>query len=264
MSAERPLTILLVEDDPHSCQELAEAIDLTEDAVLTGVTAHADQAVTLIQDYIPDCLILDLELHAGSGNGFHVLQSMKRLDLPRPPYVVITTNNSSVVTHEAARNLGADFIFTKHQTDYSAKNVIEFLCMIKSVIQSRSNHVSVESMPAETPHMREKRLIRRIHAELDAVGISPKAIGRQYLTDAILLVIDKPERNLPAAIGKKYGKSDSSVERAMQNAISRAWRTADIDTLYRNYTAKIHPDKGVPTITEFICYYADKLRNDFS
>lgn len=202
MSAERPLTILLVEDDPHSCQELAEAIDLTEDAVLTGVTAHADQAVTLIQDYIPDCLILDLELHAGSGNGFHVLQSMKRLDLPRPPYVVITTNNSSVVTHEAARNLGADFIFTKHQTDYSAKNVIEFLCMIKSVIQSRSNHISAESMPAETPHMREKRLIRRIHAELDAVGISPKAIGRQYLTDAILLVIDKPERNLPAAIGK--------------------------------------------------------------
>lgn len=264
MSAERPLTILLVEDDPHSCQKLAEAIDMTEDAVLTGITAHADQAVTLIQDYIPDCLILDLELHAGSGNGFNVLQSMRQLALPRPPYVVITTNNSSVVTHEAARNLGADFIFTKHQTDYSAKNVIEFLCMIKSVIQSRSNHISAENTPDETPHMREQRLLRRIHAELDAVGINPKVIGRQYLADAILLMIDKQRHNLSVSIGKKYGKSDSSVERAMQNAILRAWRTADIDTLYRNYTAKIHPDKGVPTITEFICYYANKLRNDFS
>lgn len=264
MSAEKPLTILLVEDDPRSCQELAESIDLTEDVSLVGVTAHADQAVDLIQDYIPDCLILDLELHAGSGNGLNVLQSMKRLALPRPPYVVITTNNSSIVTHEAARNLGADFIFTKHQSDYSAKNVIEFLCMIKSVIKNRPNHASAENIPDETPHMREKRLTRRIHAELDAVGISPKVTGRQYLTDAILLMIDKPEHNLPASLGKKYGKSDSSVERAMQNAISRAWRTEDIDTLYRNYTAKIHPDKGVPTITEFICYYANKLKNDFS
>lgn len=112
--------------------------------------------------------------------------------------------------------------------------------------------------------MREKRLIRRIHAELDEVGISPKAVGRQYLTDAILLVINKTEHNLPAAIGKKYGKTDSSVERAMQNAISKAWRTADVENLYQNYTARIHSEKGVPTITEFICYYANKLKNEFS
>lgn len=112
--------------------------------------------------------------------------------------------------------------------------------------------------------MREKRLIRRIHAEFDSVGISPKVIGRQYLVDAILLVIDKQEHNLTAAIGKKYGKSDNSVERAMQNAISRTWRTVDIDTLYQNYTAKINSEKGVPTIMEFIYYYANKLKNEFS
>lgn len=101
MKVERPLTILLVEDDPLSCQELSEAIDLTEEVMLADVTAHADQAVALIQDHIPDCLILDLELHAGSGNGLN------------------------------------NFIFTKHQTDYSAEKVIEFLCMIKDMIQNR-------------------------------------------------------------------------------------------------------------------------------
>ena len=30
MSIERPLTILLVEDDPRSCQDLTEVIDLTD------------------------------------------------------------------------------------------------------------------------------------------------------------------------------------------------------------------------------------------
>ncbi len=263
MSIERPLTILLVEDDPRSCQDLTEVIDLTDGVTLAGVTAHEEQAVMLVQDCIPDCLILDLELHAGSGNGLNVLRSIKQLPLPRPPYVVITTNNSSTVTHEAARSLGADFIFTKHQADYSASNVIEFLCMIKDTVQNRTGSALPGSIPAESPQMRKKRLIRRIHAELDAVGISPKAIGYNYLTDAILLIIDQPGHNLSAAIAKKYKKSDSSVERAMQNAISKAWRTVDINTLYQNYTAKIHSEKGVPTITEFICYYANKLKNDF-
>lgn len=264
MSKERPLTILIVEDDPRSCQELTDAAESMDDIELAGITAHADQAVRLIQDTVPDCLILDLELHAGSGNGLNVLQSMKELALPRPPYVLITTNNSSAVTLEATRKLGADFIFTKHQTDYSAKSVLEFLHMIKDTIQSRTGRASLDSTQAETPMMREKRLIRRISAELDLIGISPKAVGRQYLLDAILLTINKTEHNLPAAIGKKYGKTDNSVERAMQNAISKAWRTADIDSLYLNYTAKINSEKGVPTITEFICYYANKLKNEFS
>lgn len=260
---EKPLTILLVEDDPHSCQELIEYTDLLDDVSLMGVTGYADKAVELVKECLPDCLILDLELHAGSGNGLSVLQAMKELSLSLPPYVLVTTNNSSVITHEAARELGADFILSKHQADYSAKSAVDFLRMIKDTIQSRTNHASSDSPEAETPQMRQKRLKRKIYTELDAVGISPKAVGYQYLVDAIRLVMDKTEHNLPSVIGEKYGKSAASVERAMQNAIAKAWRTTDIETLYQAYTAKISSEKGVPTITEFIHYYANKLKNDF-
>ena len=60
---------------------------------------------------------------------------------------------------------------------------------------------------------------------------------------------------------QKYGKTDSSVERAMQNAINRAWRNSDIDELLTHYKAKISSDKGVPTLTEFIHYYANKIKS---
>lgn len=50
--------------------------------------------------------------------------------------------------------------------------------------------------------------------------------------------------------------------RAMQNSINRAWSTSDIQDLLDNYTAKIKSDKGVPTVTEFIYFYAQKIKNE--
>ena len=49
----------------------------------------------------------------------------------------------------------------------------------------------------------------------------------------------------------------------MQNAINRAWAISNIDDLLENYTAKISSSKGVPTLTEFIFYYANKIKNEY-
>ena len=68
--------------------------------------------------------------------------------------------------------------------------------------------------------------------------------------------------NLCTTIGDKYSKTDASVERAMQNAINNAWRSNDIDELLKHYSARINSDRGVPTLTEFVYYYANKIKND--
>ena len=60
-----------------------------------------------------------------------------------------------------------------------------------------------------------------------------------------------------------HRKTENSVERAMQNAIDRTWKTTDINVLLKHYTAKINPDRGAPTITEFIHYYAQQIKNDY-
>lgn len=260
---EKSLTVLLVEDDQKACQEMIACIDALCDMTLIGITNNAARAIEYIRDYLPDAVILDLELHYGSGNGLLVLQELKQMLLPVKPYVLITTNNSSTPTYEAARRLGADFILSKHQEGYTAKSAVDFLQIMKPVIQSRVGAASPEHAAAEAPANREKRLRQRITSELNLVGISPKVVGYLYLTEAILLVIDHPMQNLSSVIGAKFNKTNSSVERAMQNAINKAWRSSDIEDLLTYYTARINSDKGVPTITEFVYYYAGKIKNEY-
>ena len=65
-------------------------------------------------------------------------------------------------------------------------------------------------------------------------------------------------------MSEKYGKTEASVERAMQSAIDRAWKTAYIDDLEKYYTARINSTRGVPTLKEFIYYYAEKIKHEYS
>ena len=259
----KKLSIVLVEDDPDECKELVDYIEALDDISLLGVTNSSTEAIKYIKDYLPDVIILDLELQRGSGNGLNVLMGLRQLNLNNKPYVLITTNNSSQITHESARQLGADFIMTKYQSDYSPKSVIDFLKIMESSILSRKQAVLDNTPSPEPPEMKAKRIVRRINAELNQIGISPKVVGYQYLADAILFVVNQYKRNLYYEIGKKYGKTEASVERAMQNAINKAWKTSDIEDLLKYYTARINPEKGVPTITEFVYYYANKIKNEY-
>ena len=134
--------------------------------------------------------------------------------------------------------------------------------MMKSTIQSTSP--PAKDTRSELPNEKNQRIYRRVIAELTHIGISQKAKGYQYLIDAILLLIDAPQQQrLSSVIGSKYGKTEASVERAMQNAINRAWKTTDIDDLLRYYEARINSERGVPTSTEFIYYYANKIRASY-
>lgn len=257
------LSILLVEDDTQACEEMISYADSLDDIIFVGITNNASKAVEIVKDTLPDVVILDLELHSGSGSGLTFLNDIQSNCPQKVPYILITTNNSSKVTFEAARQSGADYIFSKHQDDYSAKTVIDFLRMLKNVIKKRNEKQANNTRTMDSPEQKNKRITRRICAELDKVGISPKAKGYQYLIDGIRIVMDAPARNLCSQIAGNYGKTESSVERAMQNAIAKAWRTTPIDDLLVFYTAKISSEKGVPTITEFIYYYANKLKNEY-
>lgn len=263
LTVSRELTILLVEDDAQVCEEIVRYVDELEDVSLVGVTGHVDQAIQITKECAPDAMILDLELHVGSGNGLALLQSLRQLSLPRVPYILVATNNSSSITYALARQLGADFILSKHQADYSPKGSVDFLRMMQPVLLRGSGQAGTGDSPnLESPERRNKRMRRRICAQLDQIGISPKAVGYRYLADSIQRILQEPEPNFCRAIGEQYGRTESSVERAMQNAIARAWRTTPIDDLLRLYTARVNSEKGMPTLTEFVYYYANKLKNE--
>ena len=254
------MTILLIEDEPEECQEIAEYIETRTDVQLVGVTNNTQKALELTVDLQPDVIILDLELHKGYGDGLSFLDSLREMNLGFPIYILITTNTISRITHEGARKMGADFIMIKSQEDYSAKRVIDFLCSLKSIIHGSKKTVSHSSHGDKAKSGQHK--LNRIIMELDLIGIAPNMLGRKYLMECINLLLDGQSENLTKTVAVKNKKSVGSVERAMQHAIERAWKLSCIEDLRKYYTARIHSARGIPTMTEFIYYYAEKIKNE--
>lgn len=257
------LTVFIVEDDEQACISFRDLIDLSESLTYIGASAEPRDSFSRIKNELPDVVILDLELHKGGGSGLDVLKEMQSAALPHRPFILVTTNNSSEIVYDAARSLGADYILSKHQEDYSEEYVVGMLEMMAPSIKGRKS--SPPDQPAaEAPAVRDKRIRNRIMNELDLVGVSQTNKGYNYLVDAVFCLISEGTEisNICAYIAAKNGKTASSVERAMQNAINRAWATTSIDDLLEHYTAKIKSHKGVPTLTEFIYYYMNKIKKD--
>lgn len=259
---EKPLRVILIEDDAETCKKFSECAEKIEEIELCAVTNNSYRALELVRENMPEAIILDLELNEGKGSGILFLQGLKDVEIDFKPFILITTNNLSNTMHEYSRQLGADFIMSKYQSDYSEETPMEFLRKMKDILQNNAKKQYADYATTESTYEHNKRLERMVIMELDCVGISPKALGYKYLTDAILYTIKDEGINIYSEIGKKYDKTDSSVERAMQNAINKAWRTYDIDELLKHYTARISSEKGVPTLTEFIYYYARKIKGN--
>ena len=257
------LKILIIEDDIKACNRFLECAENQEDMLIVSTTNNVTTALQEIQDYLPEVLILDLELQQGGGSGVELLYKLKQMDLDNFPYILVTTNSTSITTHEVLREYGADFIMSKHQSDYSEESVLDFLRIMKTGIKRKSASHASNPSTTETPDLRSRRIKKRIETELNYLGINPKLLGYRYLADAIYIQSEKPTQYLANIIANKYGKSNASVERAMQTAINHAWNKTDYNELLKHYTAKISAKRGTPSITEFVSYYAMKINADY-
>ena len=263
MDNEKVLKILLVEDEPAECTAIINSVEKTDGIKLVGVTSSIEKAFIDVKDGLPDAIILDLELHKGEGDGIKFMERLQASDLVRP-FILVTTNNSSRIIYDRVRGLGADFIMSKGQKDYSADYVISFLMSMKNTILYRKAKQSIhkEILDLEDREEITRRILKRIDTELDLVGINPKVLGRKYLGEAIQMIMVESIPNFCNIIAKKYGKSAQSIDHAMSNAIKKAWTTSPIEDLLDLYTAKVNAEKGYPTCTEFVHYYARKIKND--
>ena len=256
---ERELNILVVEDDEEVCKCFENYVETMERLSIVACTNDSSNAIELVQEYLPDVIILDLELDMGKGNGIDFLNVLKKLELPYKPFIVVTTNNSSKMTKEIVRSMGIDFYFSKYQRDYSEKGILEFLDSMKDNIQKVMKKADKTYDFVDSAKKREKRIRAMIMKELEFVGINPKAVGYKYLVEAIYLVINGEKRSLSNIVGDMFNKTSGSVDKAMQHVIDRSWKVNDPDELLEYYTARIDPNRGAPTVTEFIYYYANKI-----
>ncbi|MCL2859186.1 MAG: response regulator [Oscillospiraceae bacterium] len=258
------VSVLLVEDDKIESDIFKEYFLTKDKAMLIAVTNSSDEALNYVKTHSPDGVILDMELHYGVGSGYKFLKELQMLKIDDKPVVVVTTKLDSEIAYDFIYSYNVPSIFYKNKQDYSPEFVVNTLIeLVNTKRKLRKSYIE----NIDTEEVKRKRIQNRITKELDIIGIGDNLRGKRYLFDAIYYLIENGIQNVeyPAVkmLESKYKKSHANVIKVMQTAIYHAWRKSTIETLEEQYTAVVYHNTGVPTVNEFIYYYAIKVNEFF-
>lgn len=259
------MKLLLIEDDIKACDNFRKIANSMGDIEFVGITDSDIEGIKCVKENSPDAIILDLELNSGTGNGsgFEFLKELKKLKLPVNPKIVVTTNVYSDSVYDYLHSNKVDFIFYKKQAKYSEQNVINTLLILKDY---KENEQVNPEMAINTDQDYMQKVCEKIDEALDLIGVGTHLQERKYLHEAIKYLIQNENNNEKTPIiqylSNTYKRPNSTISRAMQNAILYAWRISPIEDLTTYYTAKINYETGVPTPTEFIYYYVSKIKKE--
>lgn len=257
------MSVLLIEDDKAVCYAFERYLKSRSDVKLVGVTDSDIKGLELIKKLLPDAIILDIELNNGSGNSntFPLIEELQKIKFAKKPKIVVNTVVSSNTIYDYLRSKGVDLVFYKKQQNYSVESVINTLVLLNDFSEDTD---FTGNIVIEDNCENNDKISSLIYDELNLIGIGLHLNGRKYLHDAIFYLITNADGEEKVSIIQflvnKYKRSSSTISRNMQNAILHAWRVSSLEDLETYYTAKINYETGVPTPTEFIYFYAEKIR----
>lgn len=257
---EKPMKLLIVEDDIDDCNRFVECVKTRKDIEIVAITDSDEDALRYVKIKHPEGIILDLELnnsHSGSTDTLDFLGRLKDLRLNFEPIIIVTTHINSKRTYDILHKSGVDLILYKDHPSYSCNHVLNKFISLRKV-SNEPKGVSVE----QELKSKEEKISESINHELDLIGITSNLKGRQYIHDAVIFLIQN-ERNDESVIqylSRIHKKSASTITNGIQNAIIHGWRVSPIEDLEKYYTAKINYQTGLPTTMELIYYYVDKIK----
>jgi DNA-binding NarL/FixJ family response regulator len=103
------MNVYVVEDSDAICERIVRMVDDVRDAKVVGTADMVSTAIRGIERYLPDVVILDIQLL--DGNGFTVLKHIKK-KMPTLKVIVLTNFNSDQYSN-LAQQYGADAFLDK-------------------------------------------------------------------------------------------------------------------------------------------------------
>ena len=120
---EQSLRVLLVEDSTLLVQRITELIDDLPDVEIVGIAASEADALARLEAGDIDAVILDLQLHTGSG--FGILRALRGRE--SPPAVIVFTNFAIGAYRDTAFALGARHFLDKSRDYHRLPAVLQEL-----------------------------------------------------------------------------------------------------------------------------------------
>lgn len=105
---------------------------------------------------------------------------------------------------------------------------------------------------------------RLIYEYMLAIGLKPQSMGYKYIYDLINMSLSgfdilPLKQNGYKCLSDRYHKTQWSIDKNIQNCISKAWLEGDIEYLYKEFGNTIDMEKGKPTAKQLIMHIRDKI-----
>ena len=247
---ETKISVMITDPSDQFRDTLRTQLDAESDLEIVAEAKDGNEALPLLAEWRPDFLLTELLMPNLDGMG--LLRRMGEAS-PDTKTIIITNFSNNIILNECI-NLGAVYFMNKPVDTTSLVDTMRMLAhpaaALPPVRQSVVSDVDLETMVTEIIH---------------EIGVPAHIKGYQYLREAIILAIN--DMDIINAVAKKFGTTDSRVERAIRHAIEVAWDRGDIEVLQKFFGYTVSNIKGKPTNSEFIAMIADylslRLKNSF-
>jgi len=251
------IKVAIADDNKEFSDILQECLNREPDIELVGVAYNGEQILSIIEEKLPDVIVLDIIMPHLDGLGV-----LERLNLSnntkRPKIIMLTAFGQETITQRVVE-LGADYYVLK------PFNMDVLISRIRQLagMENMSHPVTAA---ATMPVIKARPIDVEVTNIIREIGIPAHIKGYQYLRDAIMMIVAEVEllgavtKVLYPMIAEKYSTTPSRVERAIRHAIEVAWNRGNIEMINKIFGYTIKLDKGKPTNSEFMAMIADKLR----
>ncbi|MGG0873608.1 sporulation transcription factor Spo0A [Brevibacillus laterosporus] len=251
------ISVVLADDNREFVGLLEEYINTQSDMNVSGVAYNGNDVLKIVQERVPDIIILDIIMpHL---DGLAVLEQIQAMRLtPQPKIIMLTAFGQEEITKRAVE-LGASYYILKpFDMDILAQR-------IRQMIGSKTSFIPVMKTSSMMQN-KGRNLDASITSIIHEIGVPAHIKGYLYLREAITMVYNDVEllgsitKVLYPDIAKKFNTTASRVERAIRHAIEVAWSRGNLDSISSLFGYTVSNTKAKPTNSEFIATVADKLR----
>lgn len=247
---------LIVDDNDEIRQELKCACEKHEQIEVIDVAKDGVEAITKIQEFNPDVVVLDIVMPVLDGYG--VLEFFKN-NKYKPKFLIYSALSMDEFVFKAFQYGADDYIAKPCQPEHLCKR------MLSLTAKNPVDKLAVLEKAEIKNNYRAKTLDERITSVFLTVGIPAHIKGYQYLREGIKMAVENPvvinsiTKQLYPSIAQKYETSASKVERAIRHAIEVSWNRGKIENINTLFGLKVYSAKEKPTNGEFIALVADKM-----
>jgi two-component system response regulator (stage 0 sporulation protein A) len=261
----KQISILIVDDNYEFAKLLYDYIGKNEDMYAAGLACDGVEAVEMIRLLKPDVVILDIVMPNLDGLG--VLEQFQNTQMQKRPLFIVLSAIGQDTFIKKAILLGAEYYIIK------PFDVSLLVSRIRQIYSEKNNTMySSSNMGFSYINNKDKYSIDQdesveisVTKSLQRAGISPHMSGYKYLRTAILYAIENPDtlnsvtKVLYPYISQKYNSTPQKVERAMRNAIDKAWKESSFN-LSQVLSGYGHKKSKRPSNSEFIAVIVDRIR----